>query len=149
MQYRNNLIGKHFKALSQTMVFHIHDLVPNHLFQLIKVSGFLTGLIWYPKIDDLEEYLVCILSWIINFCYFLAISTATHPRLSHHQLPTRHIHYHVSSQSYALSGQVAVGRRGTYSIITKTATGVTGWETERFKRHRMMSSACATDQQEV
>ncbi|KAJ6551095.1 hypothetical protein B0H10DRAFT_2169864 [Mycena sp. CBHHK59/15] len=43
MQYRNGLIGKHFKTLMQTMIFHIHDL--------------LGPILWMPVIDNLEEYL--------------------------------------------------------------------------------------------
>ncbi|KAJ6631670.1 hypothetical protein B0H10DRAFT_1938493 [Mycena sp. CBHHK59/15] len=34
MQYRNGLIGKHFKTLMQTMIFHIHNLVTPDQFAL-------------------------------------------------------------------------------------------------------------------
>ncbi|KAJ7835357.1 hypothetical protein B0H14DRAFT_3109979 [Mycena olivaceomarginata] len=38
MQYKNNLIGKHFKTLMQTMMFHMHDLVPPDIFALVKAA---------------------------------------------------------------------------------------------------------------
>ncbi|KAF9527056.1 hypothetical protein CPB83DRAFT_936179 [Crepidotus variabilis] len=47
VQYRNNLIGKHFKTLMQTLTFAIHDLVSNDLLKLVDAMGAL----------DLEEYL--------------------------------------------------------------------------------------------
>ncbi|EJD36336.1 hypothetical protein AURDEDRAFT_74302 [Auricularia subglabra TFB-10046 SS5] len=38
-QYRGALIGKHFKTLTQTMVFHLHDLCSPELFTLVKACG--------------------------------------------------------------------------------------------------------------
>jgi hypothetical protein len=50
MQYRNGLIGKHFKTLMQTMVFHVHDIVSPDQFTLIKAIGSLGALLWIPKL---------------------------------------------------------------------------------------------------
>ncbi|THU86209.1 hypothetical protein K435DRAFT_822219 [Dendrothele bispora CBS 962.96] len=56
MQYRNGLIGKHFKALMQTMVFHVHDLVTPAEFEVIKAVGELGAMLWVPQIDNMERY---------------------------------------------------------------------------------------------
>jgi hypothetical protein len=61
MQYRNGLIGKHFKMLMQTMVFHVHDLVSDEQFMLIKAIGLLGALLWVPEIEDMDGYLVWLL----------------------------------------------------------------------------------------
>lgn len=58
MQYRNGLIGKHFKTLMQTMVFHIHGIVNDDEFTLIKAMGALGAVLWAPEINDMDEYLV-------------------------------------------------------------------------------------------
>jgi hypothetical protein len=58
MQYRNGLIGKHFKSLMQTMIFHIHDLVTPDQFALVRALGELGPILWMPVIDNMEEYLV-------------------------------------------------------------------------------------------
>ncbi|KAJ7673015.1 hypothetical protein DFH06DRAFT_1279686 [Mycena polygramma] len=57
MQYRNGLIGKHFKSLMQTMIFHIHDIVTPDQFTLVRALGELGPLLWISTIDNLEEYL--------------------------------------------------------------------------------------------
>jgi hypothetical protein len=59
MQYRNGLIGKHFKTLMQTMIFHLHGLVTPEQFTLAKAIGFFGALLWIPEIEDMESYLVC------------------------------------------------------------------------------------------
>lgn len=60
MQYRNGLIGKHFKTLMQTTIFHIQDIVTPDQFTLIRAMGELGPLLWASTIDDLEAYLVCL-----------------------------------------------------------------------------------------
>ncbi|KAJ7606159.1 hypothetical protein DFH06DRAFT_1107659 [Mycena polygramma] len=57
MQYRNGLIGKHFKALMQTMVFHVHDLVSPELFTLVKSVSHLGAYLWVHEIDDMAQYI--------------------------------------------------------------------------------------------
>ncbi|KAF4584014.1 hypothetical protein EYR40_002512 [Pleurotus pulmonarius] len=57
MQYRNNLIGKHFKTLMQTLVFHMHDLVTPEQFALVNAVGALGALLWVHEIDDMDLYL--------------------------------------------------------------------------------------------
>ncbi|CAD6565495.1 MAG: hypothetical protein TREMPRED_001404 [Tremellales sp. Tagirdzhanova-0007] len=55
-QYKDNLIGKHFKLLSQTMAVQVHDLVPPPLFSLIKTIGALGTALWFPEITDMAQY---------------------------------------------------------------------------------------------
>ncbi|THU97830.1 hypothetical protein K435DRAFT_721412, partial [Dendrothele bispora CBS 962.96] len=57
MQYRSNLIGKHFKTLMQTMVFHAQDLVTPALFELIKAVGELGAVLWVSEIPNMDDYL--------------------------------------------------------------------------------------------
>ncbi|KAJ6624719.1 hypothetical protein B0H10DRAFT_2162124 [Mycena sp. CBHHK59/15] len=56
MQYRNGLIGKHFKTLMQTMVFHMHGLVSPELFRLVKAVYALGSVLWVHEIDDMKQY---------------------------------------------------------------------------------------------
>jgi hypothetical protein len=58
MQYQNGLIGKHFKTLMQTMVFHVHDIVSPDQFMLIKPMGALRAVLWVPETDNMDQYLV-------------------------------------------------------------------------------------------
>ncbi|KAJ7745314.1 hypothetical protein B0H16DRAFT_1663971 [Mycena metata] len=58
MQYKNNLIGKHFKTLMQTMMFHMHDLVPPEIFALVKAVSALGSVLWVYKIDNITEYTI-------------------------------------------------------------------------------------------
>ncbi|TEB15367.1 hypothetical protein FA13DRAFT_1876169 [Coprinellus micaceus] len=57
VQYKNSLIGKHFKILSQLAVFHLHGLCSDILYDMWKAAGELGALIWYPEINNLKEYL--------------------------------------------------------------------------------------------
>ncbi|KAJ7691638.1 hypothetical protein B0H14DRAFT_2420041 [Mycena olivaceomarginata] len=57
IQYRNNLIGKHFKTLMQILIFHVHHICTPEQFALIKAAGELGARIWVTEIDNMEEYL--------------------------------------------------------------------------------------------
>jgi hypothetical protein len=59
VQYKNSLIGKHFKSLQQLAVFHLDEkLCSPQVFDLWKANGDLGALLWYPEINDMEMYLV-------------------------------------------------------------------------------------------
>ncbi|KAJ7192460.1 hypothetical protein GGX14DRAFT_305576, partial [Mycena pura] len=57
MQYKNNLIGKHFKTLMQTLLFHIHEISKPEHFQLVKAAGELGARLWVPEVDNMPYYL--------------------------------------------------------------------------------------------
>ncbi|KAJ7208195.1 hypothetical protein GGX14DRAFT_365577 [Mycena pura] len=57
MQYRNALIGKHFKTLMQTLTLHVHNIGTPEQFVLIKSAGDLGTRLWIPEIDDMDLYL--------------------------------------------------------------------------------------------
>ncbi|KAI0310177.1 hypothetical protein OF83DRAFT_1088541, partial [Amylostereum chailletii] len=57
-QYKNSLIGKHFKTLQQLAVFHLQpEFCSSRVLKLWKVTGELGAMLWYPEIKDMEEYL--------------------------------------------------------------------------------------------
>lgn len=61
VQFKNALVGKHFKALQQLAVFHLHDgLCSDILFDLWKATGEAGALLWYHEIKNLPQYLVCL-----------------------------------------------------------------------------------------
>ncbi|KAJ6595239.1 hypothetical protein DFH09DRAFT_906296, partial [Mycena vulgaris] len=58
VQYKNSLIGKHFKGLQQLAVFQLDDkLYSPVVFELWKANGVLGALLWYPEIKNMDEYL--------------------------------------------------------------------------------------------
>jgi hypothetical protein len=59
IQYKNNLIGKHFCILQQLGVFQIINLVKPEIAALWNATGKLGALLWYPEIHNMNEYLVC------------------------------------------------------------------------------------------
>ena len=61
VQYRNNLIGKHFKSLMQILLFAIHDLVTPKEQALVHAVGALGAVLWVHEIDNMDEYIVCLI----------------------------------------------------------------------------------------
>jgi hypothetical protein len=63
VQYKNGLIGKHFKILQQLAVFHLRDSQCSDIqLHMWKATGELGALIWYPEIKNMDSYLVCCVS---------------------------------------------------------------------------------------
>ncbi|EPQ51029.1 hypothetical protein GLOTRDRAFT_108312 [Gloeophyllum trabeum ATCC 11539] len=59
VQYKNALVGRHFKALQQLAVFHLHDgLCSDLMFQLWLATGELGAYLWFHEINDMNTYLV-------------------------------------------------------------------------------------------
>jgi hypothetical protein len=57
IQYKNNLIGKHFKTLMQILAFHVHGISTPDQFAMIKAAGDLGARLWITEIDNMTEYL--------------------------------------------------------------------------------------------
>ncbi|KAJ7820571.1 hypothetical protein B0H14DRAFT_3089240 [Mycena olivaceomarginata] len=57
VQYKNSLIGKHFKMLQQIGVFQLHDLCTPLILDLWKATGELGAYLWFPEIKDMRVYL--------------------------------------------------------------------------------------------
>ncbi|KAJ7729682.1 hypothetical protein DFH07DRAFT_994762, partial [Mycena maculata] len=57
IQYKNNLIGKHFKTMMQALAFHVHGMSNPNEFALIKAAGDLGARLWVPEIGDMDTYL--------------------------------------------------------------------------------------------
>lgn len=58
VQYKNALVGRHFKALQQLGIFHLHGgLCSDMMFDLWRATGELGALLWYHKITNMETYL--------------------------------------------------------------------------------------------
>ncbi len=66
VQYKNSLIGKHFKTLQQVGIFHLHGLASDLLLDIWKATGELGGHIWCTEIADLETYLVRCCSVVVS-----------------------------------------------------------------------------------
>ncbi|KAH9910220.1 uncharacterized protein B0H18DRAFT_1090055 [Fomitopsis serialis] len=58
IQYKDNLIGKHFKALQQLGIFHLDDT--------ISATGELGALLWFTEIEDMDMYLADLKTLIAN-----------------------------------------------------------------------------------
>lgn len=70
LQYKNSLVGRHFKALQQLTIFHITpelfkekgNHINHHKYEKLmaiwRATGELGALLWFPEIQNMEEYLV-------------------------------------------------------------------------------------------
>ena len=74
IKYKNNLVGRQFKFIQQLAIFHLHrDMCSDVVFDLWKATGELGALLWYPVINNMEQYLVSQWSYIIYTCCPLTV----------------------------------------------------------------------------
>ncbi|KAJ7769297.1 hypothetical protein B0H16DRAFT_1660998 [Mycena metata] len=57
VQYKNSLIGKHFKMLQQLGVFYLHDLCAPLILDLWKATRELGAYLWFPEIKNMDVYI--------------------------------------------------------------------------------------------
>ncbi|KAJ7477826.1 hypothetical protein B0H11DRAFT_1726278 [Mycena galericulata] len=66
VQYKNSLIGKHFKMLQQLGVFHLHGLCTPLLFELWKATGVLGAYLWFPEIKNFPADLEVLINNVLD-----------------------------------------------------------------------------------
>lgn len=64
VQYRNSLIGRHFKSIVQVIAFTLHGLVDDNIRDIWAAAGNMVSLLWYTEIEDMEAYCVSTINLI-------------------------------------------------------------------------------------
>jgi len=98
VDFRNNLVGKNFKWISQLTVFNLHQGSCDPIvFDLWKATGELCALLWCTKILDMDQYVVTLITpitkppaLITTPCYRLILTSQSRMSLTYGQrlIPT-------------------------------------------------------------
>jgi hypothetical protein len=113
VQYAGSLVGRDFRAIAQVAPFVLADLVSSDCYDTWKCLSRLVPLVWQPKIDDLESYLVCFL-----FGSALLCDLADYVQFSKHS-PTK-----LNSSSSELLAGVGLGLTNLSSISLSTSRAI-------------------------
>ncbi|KAH9951510.1 hypothetical protein B0H21DRAFT_705735, partial [Amylocystis lapponica] len=90
MQYKNSLVGRHFKILQQVGVFHLHGgMCSDLVVDLWKASRELSAMLWYHSIQNMADYLADLKVLINNLLNVWAVIDPNHilTKLKLHVLP--------------------------------------------------------------
>ncbi|KAJ7213145.1 hypothetical protein GGX14DRAFT_360997, partial [Mycena pura] len=73
MRYAGSLIGRQFKTLIQSNMFHMHGLIWDKKFLAWRAVGKLGALMWFTEIRNMEEYLADLRVAIANMLNVYAL----------------------------------------------------------------------------
>ena len=74
VNYRGALIGHQFKSLAQTICFALYGLIPPDIFDCWLRLGYFMSLLWYPRIENIDDYCIELQTSINNLVDSLCVT---------------------------------------------------------------------------